>query len=74
MSLNREKIRRERYAIFDVLSDIGGIQGVAVLVAGIIARFLTEHNLENTIASRLYKIDDDSGNLTHAKVRKRCSF
>ena len=50
MSLHREEITRVRYALLDVLSDIGGIQGISLMIAAFLTKLLTKHNLENTIA------------------------
>lgn len=56
MSLDLTAINRNGYTILDVLSDIGGIQGILITSVSIILAILNYNNLDSYMASRLYKL------------------
>ena len=55
MNYDQVTIDRTGYTIFDVLSDIGGIQSVLMSGLGIFLGIWNYNNLDNYMASRLYK-------------------
>ena len=56
MNLDRSFVERKGYEILDILSDIGGIQGILYSFFAIILSFLNYKNFDIYMASRLFKI------------------
>ena len=56
MDLNRLLIQREAYSLLDLLSDIGGMQGIIVQQAFLFLTFWNYNNFDNYLVTRLYKI------------------
>ena len=54
MSLDRERITRERYTVLDVMSDVGGVQGLLLTVSTVLAKVLRKNNLDDSVAARVY--------------------
>ena len=50
-------IERTGYTITDLLSDIGGLQGILLSAIAIVLGILNSNHLENYLASKLYKVD-----------------
>ena len=62
MNLSLQQVERSGYNILDLLSDVGGIQGLLVSFIGIILGVMNYNNFDNFMASRLYKIKDKPDN------------
>ena len=60
MNLNQVTLARTGYTTLDVLSDIGGIQGILLSAMSIFLSFWNYSNFENYMASRLYKIKNNN--------------
>ena len=58
MNLSVKNVERAGYSFFDLLSDVGGMQGLLISCCGIILGVLNYNNFDNYLASRLYKIKD----------------
>ena len=56
--MNRDLIviEKHKYTVFDVLSDIGGIQAILMSSIQVILRIINYKNFEINLASRLYKV------------------
>ena len=57
MSFDIIEISRNSYKIVDLLSDIGGMNGILLSVALLFLSIWNFNNFDNTIVSRLYKIE-----------------
>ena len=64
MNLNMKSVARTRYTFLDLLSDVGGIQGLLFTLGSLILGILNYNNFDNYLASRLFKIKDK-----HAKEK-----
>ena len=58
MNLSKVTVERSGYTFLDVLSDVGGIQGLLLSFCGLIVGIANYNNFDNYLASRLYKIRD----------------
>ena len=58
MNLSVKNVERAGYSFFDLLSDVGGMQGLLISCCGTILGVLNYNNFDNYLASRLYKIKD----------------
>ena len=58
MNLSMNQVERAGYNFLDILSDVGGIQGLLFTFCGILLTVLNYNNFDNYLASRLYKIKD----------------
>ena len=68
MNYSLEVINRTGYTILDILSDIGGIQGILISVFSIILAIFNYKFFDSYIASRLYKLQrPDAGDVTKYK-------
>ena len=56
MNLDQITIARSVYTTLDVLSDIGGIQGILMSGMGMLLGIWNYQNFDNYMASRLYKV------------------
>ena len=56
VNLDQITISRSSYTILDLLSDIGGIQGILTPILGLPLIFLNYKHFETFMASKLYKI------------------
>ena len=56
MNLDLGLIYRTSYNIFDVLSDIGGMQSIIITTFAVLLGMWNYKNFENYMASRLFKI------------------
>ena len=56
--MNRDLIviEKHKYTLFDVLSDIGGIQAILMSSISVLLRIINFKNFEISLASRLYKV------------------
>ena len=57
MSFDIIEISRNSYKIVDLLSDIGGMNGILLSGALLFLSIWNFNNFDNTIVSRLYKIE-----------------
>ena len=60
------RISRDGYTYLDWISDIGGIQGILISAIAIVISFWNYNYLDNTLASKLYRVKDISLNETLA--------
>ena len=60
MNLDLVQIARQGYTFLDVLSDVGGLQGLLLSFCMGLLVLWNYNNFDNYLASRLYKIEDDS--------------
>ena len=56
MNLDLVTMLRSGYTVLDVLSDIGGIQGIVMSGVGMFLSVWNYSNFDNYMASKLYKI------------------
>ena len=56
MNMNLEIFEREGYTILDVLSDVGGFQGLLLSFFAIIISIANYEHFQSYLASRLFKI------------------
>ena len=56
MNLDKVTMARTGYTFLDVLSDVGGIQGMFLSFFGSVLCILNYNHFDNYLASRLYKI------------------
>ena len=66
--LNLTTLSRDSYTLLDVLSDIGGIASGLIALLVPIVGLLNYNHLESFIASRLYKIDQESPSFENSKT------
>ena len=57
MDLNQKVISRSGYTVLDLISDIGGMQGVLISFFAIIVGVWNHNMIENHLVSRLYMIE-----------------
>ena len=57
MDLNQKVIQRQGYTTLDLISDIGGLQGILISVFAIIVGIWNHNMLENLLVSRLFKLE-----------------
>ena len=55
-NLNQTVIARDGYKFFDLLSDLGGMQGILMSLIGYFIAFWNYNMLDNFMVTRLYKI------------------
>ena len=60
MNLDQLFIAREGYTFLEVLSDVGGLEGLLLSFTAAILVIFNHNNFDNYLASRLYKVKDDS--------------
>ena len=56
MNLDKKTMARSVYNTLDVLSDVGGIQGIVMSIIGLFLGIWNYNNFDNFMASQLYKI------------------
>ena len=56
MNMNQTTMARSVYNTLDVLSDVGGIQGIVMSGIGLFLGIWNYNNFDNYMASHLYKI------------------
>ena len=57
MSLDQTLIERTGYTVVDILSDVGGLQGILISVLSLLLSILNHSQLESYLASKLFKSD-----------------
>ena len=55
MSLDQILIERTGYTVLDILSDVGGLQGIFVSVIMLFLSVLNHNDLDNYLVSKLFK-------------------
>ena len=58
MSLDQTLVERTGYTILDLLSDVGGLQGILISAITIILSILNHNLLGNYLASQLFKSEE----------------
>ena len=56
MDLNMTHYERKVYTVFDMLSDVGGLNGIFITIFGIITSLWQFNAFDNYMVSRLFKI------------------
>lgn len=57
MSMDQTMVQRNGYTILDVLSDVGGLQGILITVITLVLGILNSNYLDNYLVSKLYKFE-----------------
>ena len=57
MNLNQHLVTRSGYTALDLVSDVGGIQGIALSSMALFLVFWNYNQFDNYLVTRLYKID-----------------
>ena len=57
MSMDQTSINRSGYTILDLLSDMGGLQGILITGISLILSILNNNYLENYLVSKLFKFE-----------------
>ena len=57
INMDQTLIQRNGYTLLDILSDVGGIQGILISGASFILSVLNYKNLDNYLVSKLFKSD-----------------
>jgi len=71
-NLNLTVVARDGYTILDWISDIGGIQGILISAVAIIVSFWNYNWLDNTLVSRLYRIEkQDASHKVYSCIEDR---
>ena len=55
MSMDQIQIERSGYTILDVLSDVGGLQGILITGISLLLSILNHNYLDNHLVSKLFK-------------------
>ena len=58
MNLDLQILKREGYTALDLISDIGGMQGLLFSLAATLLTFLNHNQLSNYLVSKLYLSKD----------------
>ena len=56
MNMNQMQVVRDGYTLLDLISDIGGLQGILISGSAILLSVWNYNNLDNFLVSKLYKI------------------
>ena len=56
MSPDSQILARSGYTLLDVISDVGGIQGLLMSLIGVFLGVFNFRNFDNYLASRLFKV------------------
>ena len=68
MDLDLNVIQREGYTLLDLLSDVGGLQGILISAFSLLLSIWNHNYLENYIASKVYKVASDGGDQEPANL------
>ena len=74
MNLDRKTLARSGYTFLDVLSDVGGIQGMFLSFFSIIVGILNYNHFENYLASRLFKVKGSKAHLAPSLWCNVCDY
>ena len=55
--MDQTMVQRNGYTILDVLSDVGGLQGILITVITLVLGILNSNYLDNYLVSKLYKFE-----------------
>ena len=79
MNLDLTVIQREGYTLLDLLSDVGGLQGILISAFSLLLGCWNHNYMESYIASKVYKVvsdgDDELANLeipNGANIKECC--
>ena len=57
INYNQNIVQRSGYTVLDVLSDVGGLQGILISAFILLTSILNHNNLESYMVSKLFKFD-----------------
>ena len=63
-NLDQIVIARDGYTLLDLISDIGGMQGILISGAAMVLTIFNHNHLENFIVTKLYRLSSGSLGLT----------
>ena len=58
MNLDQILIQRSGYTVLDLLSDVGGLQGILISAMSLLLSILHQNQLNDYLVSKLFKQDD----------------
>ena len=58
MGMDQTLIERSGYTILDILSDVGGLQGILISGISLLLSILNHNSLNAFLASKLYRSDE----------------
>ena len=72
MNLSKYAIAREGYTALDLISDVGGIQGIALSTIGLFLVSWNYNQFDNYLVERLYKLQHTSSDCSdHQNLKPR---
>ena len=80
MNLDQLVVARAGYTILDLISDIGGMQGMLISAAAFFLTIWNHNHMENFLVTRLYRLgstsvsDDEERSEKRSKILKRSSL
>ena len=74
MNMDQTLIERNGYTILDLLSDVGGLQGILTSGIYIILGILNHNHLSNYLVSRLFKSSETHRHLTTSSTESMKNF
>ena len=61
MDLGRLHYERNVYTIFDMLADVGGLNGILIIILSLLSAIWNYNSFDNFMVSRLFKIHKPDG-------------
>ena len=72
MNLDQTLIERSGYTVLDILSDVGGLQGILISGISLILSIFNHNYLENYLVYKLFKSKAVSLMTTQTEMIKEC--
>ena len=72
MNLDMNLVERSGYTVLDILSDVGGLQGILISAISFILSIFNYNYLENYLVSKLFKSKAVSLMATQSEMIKEC--
>ena len=67
MNMDLNIIQRNGYTVLDILSDVGGLQGILISGISLFLGVWNYNNLENYLASKFYRFNPSSNKRDSSK-------
>ena len=75
MSMDQTSIQRNGYTILDLLSDVGGIQGILITGISLVLSILNNNHLENYLVSKLFKFEAAAPTISNTEsIKETCLY